>query len=152
MSNAIGAVKVLTLIFIGLTGLIVLGGHTRVENPTANFKDAFRNFDGPPGPYGLTNALYRIIFSYAGYANAFNVVNEVKNPVKSLKRNGFFSLVVVAILYLLANVAYFASGRCPASFDGAMIRWLTYWHSEPGRYFEWWPDRCELVFHKRFWC
>lgn len=110
VSNAIGAVKVLTLVFIGLTGLVVLGGHTRVPDPTANFRDAFRNFDGAPGPYGLTNALYRIIFSYAGYANAFNVVNEVKNPVKSLKRNGFFSLVVVTVLYLLANVAFFASG------------------------------------------
>lgn len=26
----------------------------------------------------MTTALYRIIFSYGGYNNAFNVVNEVK--------------------------------------------------------------------------
>jgi hypothetical protein len=66
----------LTLIFISITGLVVLGGHVSgVPNPTANFVDAF---EGHSTPYGLTNALYKIIFSYAGFENAFNVVNEVK--------------------------------------------------------------------------
>lgn len=74
-SNGIGIVKVLTLILISVTGLVVLGGHTRVERPLANFDNAF---EGKATAYGLTNALYKIIFSYAGYTNAFNVVNEVK--------------------------------------------------------------------------
>ncbi|KAK5662270.1 hypothetical protein OQA88_8175 [Cercophora sp. LCS_1] len=107
LSNAIGIVKILTLIFIALTGLIVLGGHvSRVPDPHANFSNAF---EGRASPYGLTNALYKIIFSYAGFENAFNVVNEVKNPVKQLRRNGFLALTIVAILYILANVAYFAA-------------------------------------------
>jgi amino acid transporter len=75
LSNTIGAVKLTALVVIGITGLVVLGGHTRVPAPTKNFKDAFR---GTSTPYGLTNALYRIIFSYGGYNNAFNVVNEIK--------------------------------------------------------------------------
>lgn len=74
-SNGIGIVKVLTLIFIAVTGLVVLGGHTRVEKPLANFEHSFQ---GDATAYGLTNALYKIIFSYAGFTNAFNVVNEVK--------------------------------------------------------------------------
>lgn len=75
-SNGIGIIKVLTLIFISITGLVVLGGNvSRIPEPHANFVDAF---EGRATPYGLTNALYRIIFSYAGYENAFNVVNEVK--------------------------------------------------------------------------
>lgn len=77
ISNAIGLVKLLTLIFISITGLVVLGGHTRVKNPTANFKNAFNGTSGATA-YGATNAMYKIIFSYAGYENAFNVVNEVK--------------------------------------------------------------------------
>lgn len=111
LSNAIGIVKVLTLVFIGLTGLVCLGGHTRVADPTRNFRNAFTHFDGgvAPEPYGLTNALYRIIFSYSGYANAFNVVNEVRNPIPTLKRNGFLSLLIVTVLYLLANIAFFAA-------------------------------------------
>ena len=45
----------------------------------------------------------------AGYENAFNVVNEVKNPVKSIRNNGFGAVLLVAILYILANVAFFSA-------------------------------------------
>ncbi|KAF2207527.1 hypothetical protein CERZMDRAFT_88381 [Cercospora zeae-maydis SCOH1-5] len=106
ISNAIGAIKLITLIFIGILGLVVLGGHTNVKQPTAQFKNAF---EGEASAYGVTNAMYKIIFAYAGYENAFNVVNEVKNPVKSIRNNGFAAVLVVAILYILANVAYFSA-------------------------------------------
>ncbi|KAF3764180.1 amino acid transporter [Cryphonectria parasitica EP155] len=106
-SNAVGIIKVLTLVFISITGLVVLGGHTRVEDPLVNFRDSFNQ--DPATTYGLTNALYKIAFSYAGYTNAFNVVNEVKNPVKQIQKNGYISLAVVGALYILANIAYFAA-------------------------------------------
>ncbi|KAK4171545.1 amino acid permease-domain-containing protein [Triangularia setosa] len=107
-SNGIGIIKTLTLLFVAITGLVVLGGNvTSIPDPHTNFRNAF---DGlPPTPYGLNNALYRIIFSYTGFDNAFNVVNEVKNPIKTLRRNTFLSVLLVALLYNLANVAYFAS-------------------------------------------
>jgi len=107
LSNAIGIVKLITLAFVAITGLVVLGGHTRVQEPTANFQDAFEGTTN--SGYGLVNAMVKIIFSYAGYENAFNVVNEVKNPVKSLKWNASISLSIVTVLYILANVAYFAA-------------------------------------------
>ncbi|KAB5523079.1 amino acid permease-domain-containing protein [Coniochaeta sp. 2T2.1] len=105
-SNAVGIVKLLTLIFIAITGLVVLGGHTKVADPTANFREPF---EGKATPYGLTNALVKIIFSYAGYENAFNVVNEVRNPIKQLRRNAFIALAIVTILYIFANIAYFSA-------------------------------------------
>ncbi|KAF7189196.1 High-affinity methionine permease [Pseudocercospora fuligena] len=105
-SNVIGAIKLVTLIFVAITGLVVLGGHTSIENPKLNFQNAF---DGEASPYGVTNAMYKIIFAYAGYENAFNVVNEVKNPVKSIRNNGFAAVTLVAILYILANIAFFAA-------------------------------------------
>lgn len=77
MSNAIGLVKIATLLFVIVTGFVILGGNTKIENPTANFKNSFSGTENASA-YGLTNALYRIIFSYGGYNNAFNVVNEVK--------------------------------------------------------------------------
>ncbi|KAF2013583.1 LAT family L-amino acid transporter [Aaosphaeria arxii CBS 175.79] len=106
LSNAIGIVKLLTLVFIAITGLVVLGGNTKVADPQVNFRNSFH---GTPTAYGATNALYKIVFSYAGYENAFNVVNEVKNPVKKLKINATIALTIVAILYVMANVAYFAA-------------------------------------------
>jgi amino acid transporter len=75
VSNTIGFIKVFTLVFVAITGWVVLGGHTRVADPQANFRESF---SGTPTPYGLTQALVRIIFSYSGYENAFNVANEVK--------------------------------------------------------------------------
>ncbi|CAI7649875.1 unnamed protein product [Penicillium manginii] len=76
-SNAVGIVKVCTILFIIVTGFVVLGGKTRVENPTANFQNAFSG-SSTATAYGFTTALYRVIFSYGGYNNAFNVANEVK--------------------------------------------------------------------------
>ncbi|KAF2440153.1 amino acid transporter [Karstenula rhodostoma CBS 690.94] len=106
LSNGIGLVKLLTLIFIAITGFVVLGGNTKVEDPKINFEDSFA---GAATAYGATNAMYKIVFSYAGFENAFNVVNEVRNPVKKLKTHAFIALTIVAILYILANVAYFAA-------------------------------------------
>ena len=108
LSNGIGAVKLLTLIFVAITGLVVLGGNvSAVPDPTGNFRDAFAGTTN--SGYGPTNALYKIIFSYAGYENAFNVVNEVKNPVKTIRNNASIALLTVSILYILANIAYFAA-------------------------------------------
>jgi len=83
----------------------------------------------------VTNALVKIIFSYAGYTNAFNVVNEVKvrcdrpsspcalnltegaqNPVKAIRKNASVALLIVAILYQLANIAYFAASESCSHF------------------------------------
>ena len=84
-----------------------MGGHTSVADPQANFHNAFEGTTNTA--YGPTNALVKIVFAYAGYENAFNVVNEVKNPVKTIRRNGTYALLIVAVLYVLANVAYFAA-------------------------------------------
>ncbi|RHZ67341.1 high affinity methionine permease [Aspergillus thermomutatus] len=107
-ANAIGFVKLVTLVFIAITGLVVLGGHTKIEDPKANFRDAFAG-SSSASVYGATNALVKVAFSYAGFENAFNVVNEVKNPVKTLRWSAPLSLLLVATLYMLANIAYFSA-------------------------------------------
>ncbi|OGE52052.1 hypothetical protein PENARI_c011G07970 [Penicillium arizonense] len=107
-SNAVGIVKICTLLFVIVTGFVVLGGNTKIENPKANFQDAWSGSATATG-YGLTTALYRIIFSYGGYNNAFNVANEVKNPVRSLRIYATVALTTVYVLYMLANVAFFAA-------------------------------------------
>ncbi|KAI0120622.1 amino acid permease-domain-containing protein [Xylariales sp. AK1849] len=106
LTNGIGAVKLLTLVFISVTGWVILAGGTQVQDPHANFRDSF---EGKTTPYGLTNALVKIIFSYAGYENAFNVVNEVKKPVKTIRNSAYISLGVVTILYIFVNIAYLAA-------------------------------------------
>lgn len=55
----------------------MLGGHTKVADPTANFRNSFEGTK-PVSGYGLANALVKVNFAYAGYTNSFNLVNEIK--------------------------------------------------------------------------
>ncbi|MCJ1293441.1 hypothetical protein MMC34_004996, partial [Xylographa carneopallida] len=107
LSNAVGIVKLSTLVFITITGWVVLGGHTRVEDPHANFRNSFAGTTSNGN--GIANALVKINFAYAGYTNAFNVVNETRNPIPTLRKTAPISLLVVGILYITCNIAYFAA-------------------------------------------
>ncbi|KAL2820353.1 high affinity methionine permease [Aspergillus granulosus] len=109
LSNAIGFVKLITLTFIGITGLVVIGGNvSRIPEPKAHFQNAFDGSENA-SVYGATSALISVMFSYQGYENAFNLVNEVKNPIKTLKWSAPVSLLTTGILYMLANIAYLAA-------------------------------------------
>lgn len=106
--NVLGALKIGTLVFISITGFVVLGGKvSRVPNPGANFQQSFEGTTSNGND--LSSALVSIAFAYSGYANAFNVVNEIKNPVQSIKLYGLISVSIVSILYILCNVAYFSA-------------------------------------------
>jgi amino acid transporter len=51
--------------------------------------------------------MFKVSYSYAGLSNVNNVLNEVKNPVKTLKSAATTALITSCILYLLVNIAYF---------------------------------------------
>ncbi|KAF2839603.1 amino acid transporter-like protein [Patellaria atrata CBS 101060] len=105
--NFITAVKIGILLFIVITGFVVLGGGTRVEDPGANFRNSFEGVTSNGN--AIVNALVKINFAYQGYANDFNVVAEVKRPFKTLRIAAPVSVLLVSILYILTNVAYFAA-------------------------------------------
>ncbi|KAF2638768.1 LAT family L-amino acid transporter [Massarina eburnea CBS 473.64] len=107
LMNFLSSVKLIILLFIVLTGFAVLGGGTRVQDPRQNFRDSFEGITHNGN--GIVNALVSINFAYAGYTNAFNVVAEIRNPLHTLKRVAPLSLLIISILYILANVAYFAA-------------------------------------------
>lgn len=50
----------------------------------------------------------QVIWSYIGFSNVNYALAEVKNPQRTVRIAGPLAIGVVAILYLLANVAYFA--------------------------------------------
>ena len=55
----------------------------------------------------LSTAIFKVSYSFAGYDNVNNVLNEVKNPVRTLKTMAPSALLTVAIFYLMINAAYF---------------------------------------------
>ncbi|OBT73341.1 hypothetical protein VF21_08418 [Pseudogymnoascus sp. 05NY08] len=107
-SNVIGVIKVLTLVFISITGFVVLGGRVKsIPDPGANFCDSFAGATGDAS--GVVRALVRVNYAYEGWSNSFNMVNEIKKPIKTILWAGALSLAIVAVLYMLCNIAYFAA-------------------------------------------
>ncbi|KAK0122744.1 hypothetical protein ONS96_009779 [Cadophora gregata f. sp. sojae] len=107
-ANGISVVKLLTLVFISITGFVVLaGGISAVPDPGFNFRDSFAGTTSDA--YGITNALVRINFAYAGWENCFNVVAEIKKPIRTVRWAGPASLAIIAVLYMFVNLAYFAA-------------------------------------------
>jgi hypothetical protein len=76
LMNLISAVKLIILLFIVVTGFVVLGGGTSVENPRQNFQNSFEGVTS--NGHDIVNALVSINYAYDGYYNAFNVTNEIK--------------------------------------------------------------------------
>lgn len=54
----------------------------------------------------VTTALFKVFYSYAGLDNVVNVMNEVKNPVRTLKSVSLTALATSCAMYVLINVAY----------------------------------------------
>ncbi|KAH6677304.1 amino acid transporter-like protein [Halenospora varia] len=106
LQNLLGTIKLFILLLIIVSGFVALGGHLKVEKPN-NFSNAFEGTTG--SAYGIVTALYNVIWSYIGYSNANYALSETKNPVQTLKRAAPAALILVSILYMLTNIAYFAA-------------------------------------------
>ncbi|KAF9528470.1 amino acid transporter [Crepidotus variabilis] len=107
LMNALSVFKIIILLFIVITGWVVLSGKTSVKNPHQNFYNAFAGSSHSGNDYAT--ATFKVLNAYAGWSNVNYVMNEVKNPVRTLKIAGPLGLGLCAILYLLANIAYFAA-------------------------------------------
>ena len=62
----------------------------------------------PLNPLALGGVLLPVLFSYGGWAYVNNIAGEIREPQRNLPRALFFGMLLVAVCYLLANVAYLA--------------------------------------------
>ncbi|KAJ5771237.1 uncharacterized protein N7511_003288, partial [Penicillium nucicola] len=107
LQDAMSAVKLFILFFIVCTGFAALGGHLNIPNPH-NF-DLSTSFQGTSNNgYNIGMALLDAIFSFQGYDNMNMVLSEVKNPQRTLRIALPTAMASITVLYVLANVAYFA--------------------------------------------
>lgn len=64
--NVITGMKIIILLFIVVTGWVVLGGHVKsVPDPHASFRNAFAGSSHSGNLYA--SALFKVLNSYAGY-------------------------------------------------------------------------------------
>lgn len=108
LANALGIFKVVIVLFISITGWVALGGGIKTKGfeATHNLTNAFEGTT--PTGYGIVNALYNVIWSYVGYSNANYALGEIKNPVRVLKIAAPSALLIITVLYILVNIAYYA--------------------------------------------
>ncbi|GAA5954417.1 hypothetical protein JCM3765_004453 [Sporobolomyces pararoseus] len=106
--NALAIFKILLLLLVVVSGWVVLaGGIKSIPDPKANFRNGF---DGTShSAYFWASGLFKVINSFSGWSNATYVMNEVKRPVRTIRIAGPLGLGLCAILYILANISYFAA-------------------------------------------
>lgn len=105
--NTLSLFKIVILLVIVITGWVVLSGKTHIQDPHVNFRDVFAGSSHSGNDYAT--ATFKVLFAYSGWSNVNYVLNDVKNPIRTLKIAGPLGLGICAALYLLANVAYFAA-------------------------------------------
>lgn len=109
IQNFLGWIKVGLVTFMVFTGLFVVIFRPENEAGTKSHfpkgDDLWKDTEWSWGV--ISTSLFKVFYAYAGLSNVNNVLNEVKNPVRTLKSVSITALVTACILYLLVNIAYF---------------------------------------------
>lgn len=106
IQNTLGIVKIFIVLLVCFAGFAALAGNLKVPKPD-NFSNAFQGTTS--SGYNIASGLYKVIWSFIGYSNANYALGEIRNPVRTLRIAGPLAIGIVSILYMLANVAYFAA-------------------------------------------
>ncbi|TGO38626.1 hypothetical protein BHYA_0071g00370 [Botrytis hyacinthi] len=114
IQNFLGWIKVGLILFMALTGIFVVVFGVKLPETGAQVPTLSREgfswdglWTGSNWHWGtLTTAVFKVSYSYAGLSNLNNVLNEVKDPVRTLKTVAPAALFTACSLYLLANFAY----------------------------------------------
>jgi hypothetical protein len=117
VQNILGWIKIGVVIFMTLaSGAVVVGLcnkpgeiHSTTVFGAQRFPFTWGGiWEGSIWNWGvISTALFKVFYSYAGLQNVNNVLNEVRNPVKTLRSAAPAALGTACLLYLLINLAYF---------------------------------------------
>lgn len=120
IQNFLGWIKigiVLFMVFSGLFVVVIRPNGSRAETSAAASPPATpQNMDwtwaglwaGSIWSWGaIATSIMKVFYSFAGLNNVNNVLNEVKDPVRTLRSVVLTALATACALYALVNVAYF---------------------------------------------
>jgi amino acid transporter len=126
--NVLGVGKMLILVIVILSGIAGMLMGVGSSNPASSLMKRRLRFDGygeldhrstaqrnftyifansSTQPYDYATALLKILYCFRGYSTANQVLSQIRNPIPTLKRAAPIALSLVAIGYILANIAYF---------------------------------------------
>jgi amino acid transporter len=110
IQNVLGWVKIALAVFMVFTSLfvVIFRRNEGTKSAIAPKISSSYLWDGSVWNWGvISTAMFKVSYSYAGLSNVNNVLNEVKNPVRTLKSAATTALITSCVLYLLVNIAYF---------------------------------------------
>lgn len=97
----------LTAAKMAALALIIVSGAVHIAKGNyTNFTNAFEG--SKTDPAALAVAVYSGIFTYGGWQYLFMIIEEIKNPHRTVPRSSILSLMVVTALYVFTNIAYFS--------------------------------------------
>ena len=108
IQNALAWVKIGLMAFMAILGVVALFLPQTSSRRNAESLSLTGLFEGSNWDLvALSTAIFKVSYSFAGYDNVNNVLNEVKDPVRTLKSMAPTALLTVAVFYLMLNIAYF---------------------------------------------
>ena len=108
VQNALAWVKIGLMAFMAILGVVALFLPRTSARTNAEALSLPRLFEGSNWDLvALSTATFKVSYSFAGYDNVNNVLNEVKDPVRTLKSMAPTALLTVTVFYLMLNIAYF---------------------------------------------
>lgn len=106
--------KVLALLLIIITGFVQLG-----KGNVEYFDNSFQDSESDVTKISL--AFYSGLFAYNGWNYLNFVIEELKDPYRNLPRAIWISIIMVTVIYVLANVAYFSTVSPAEIKSGAAV-------------------------------
>lgn len=108
LNNFLGFVKVIFVLFVAISGLVVLGGKTKVGNTHDVFKDPWK--DSTTDGNNISSAFLKVVFSYGGSGYAFGVVAETlpTNTINAYKKYVPLTMFFIFVLYIVITTGYYA--------------------------------------------
>ncbi|RCH90854.1 hypothetical protein CU097_011068 [Rhizopus azygosporus] len=106
MMSLLTIVKLSVLSLIAMIGILII---IKVipSDVDASLNLSFYATTTSVGPYA--SALYYVMNSYSGWHNLNFILDEVKDPIRSLPKSSAAAIVTTATLYILTNMAYLAA-------------------------------------------
>ncbi|KAF9889368.1 hypothetical protein FE257_007478 [Aspergillus nanangensis] len=104
VQNMLGWLKITVITAMSLTGIWVI-----LVRPDYTYSLSWETlWEGSNWSWSLlSTSLFKVLYSYAGLNNVNNVLDEVHDPVRTLKTVGPAAMLTASALYLIANASYF---------------------------------------------
>lgn len=112
IQNLLGWIKIGLIVLMIMTAFSVVAfererlGSSDLTKTESALQDLWSGSEWGWG--NLSTTFFKIYYSYAGLDNVNNILNEVKDPVRTLKTVGPAALLTACMMYVLVNLAYIA--------------------------------------------